>query len=85
MQSPLLCILSGIADKRDSGTASSNKRVSWAPLPLLGDEAEQLETAEAEVWSCLCTNLSLIVHLLGFATKSFYDATWKHLLQLIGS
>lgn len=68
-KSTTLRTLSGIADKRDSGTASSSKTVSWAPLPTLAGEAELQETAEAEVCICLYTTLPLTTHLPGFAAK----------------
>ena len=56
-------MVSGIADKRDSGTASSSKRVSWAPLPMLGDEEEQQAKTEAEVCYCWCTNLPVSMYV----------------------
>ena len=42
-------MFTGIADKRESGTASSSKRVSWAPLPMLGGDEEQQDKHKAEV------------------------------------
>lgn len=42
-------LLLGMADKRESGGASSSKRVSWAPLPRLQGEAEEQDEAKAEV------------------------------------
>lgn len=54
-----------MADKRESGGASSSKRVSWAPLPMLQGEAAEQDKARAEVGCCLHHSCQHI--LLGFA------------------